>query len=291
MEEKKEDEYNELFNTEEEIKKELNTKLGIEKGFKKYCLINNNWVDKYKKYLDNPIDDRNLLKFNSIKLNHEDKNFKVLNKNFSFGLPTNFELVTERFINLLSEYFNKKEQNKLKSIAFDIIIGGKCLIMKDYHEKGNNNFKYAFISIFNEEKNEFSHKIDYFININNFQYMKETLNNILKNNIWNYFEKIKYNYQERYKEIIFSNGKARGYIVRSGNLDKINEIYDSNIKHKINDIAVKGKIKMNNIEINQKLNSFLLCLCQVEEFKNNLLIIETFLYSSINLSNDLFSSY
>ena len=53
MNEKRKKEYNELLKGEEEIKKELNKPGGLEKGFKIYYLIDNNWVEKYKNLINN----------------------------------------------------------------------------------------------------------------------------------------------------------------------------------------------------------------------------------------------
>ena len=48
MDEKRKNEYNELLKGEEEIKKELNKPGGLEKGYKNYYLLDNNWVENYK---------------------------------------------------------------------------------------------------------------------------------------------------------------------------------------------------------------------------------------------------
>ena len=53
MIEKRIKEYNELLNGEEEIKKELNKPGGLEKGYKIYYLLDNNWVEKYKNLMSN----------------------------------------------------------------------------------------------------------------------------------------------------------------------------------------------------------------------------------------------
>ena len=93
---------------------------------------------------------------------------------------------------ILRTYWNKNEQYRVKFGFYHIIIGGQCLIMKDHHEDIS---PYAYISLYNKDKNDFSHEIDFFLYIKDKQYMRETLNYILTQGIWNYFEKIKYNFQ------------------------------------------------------------------------------------------------
>ena len=156
-------EFKELTKGENEINNELNNSKGIEKGFKKFCLLNKDWVFKYKKFLLENKDNRNnggdLLNIKSIKKNNVERDFTYVNKDFSFYFPSNFALVSENFINLLFKHLKKSEQEILKKGFFHIIIGGQCLIMKDHHK---NISTYAYISLYNEDKNEFSHEIDFF---------------------------------------------------------------------------------------------------------------------------------
>ena len=49
----KSQEYIELLNGEEGIKECLKEKNSFENGFKKYCLVDRKWVQKYKYYLNN----------------------------------------------------------------------------------------------------------------------------------------------------------------------------------------------------------------------------------------------
>jgi len=53
MNERRIKEYKELLNGEEEIKKELNKPGGLDKGYKIYYLLDNNWVEKYKNLISN----------------------------------------------------------------------------------------------------------------------------------------------------------------------------------------------------------------------------------------------
>ena len=160
------DEFKELSNAEKEINNELNNYKGIDKGFKKFCLVNKDWVFKYKKFLYNNLYNRNngedLLDINLILKKSEKRDYSYVNKKFSFTFPTNFALVSENFINLLHKHLEKNNQKKLNNCFYHTIIGGKCLIMKDHHE---NISTYSYISLYNEDKNDFSHEIDFFLYI------------------------------------------------------------------------------------------------------------------------------
>ena len=266
-------EYSELIRGEDQIKKELKNPGDIYKGFKKYRLLNKDWVDKFKK-LYNDKNYKSLLNINSIPKKNEDKDFTYIKSNFGFSLPTNFTLATQIFIDLLSKYFKQKDQIRLQKGFFDIIIGGQCLIMKDFKQK--SNYTFVYITLYNEEKEDFSHEIDFFIYITDNEFMKKTLNLILTTNIWNFFKKIKYNYKEEFKIFKSSEGNKIGYIVRNnsiGNIDEINRSLKNievkmpepkNMEHNKNEI----KNNLNNIKANiivNKLNSILFCIYQIKE--------------------------
>ena len=265
-------EYSEFIRGEDQTKNELKYPGDIDKGFKKYLLLNKDWVDKFKK-LYNDKRYESLLDINSICKKNEHKDFTYIKSNFGFSLPTNFTLGTEMFISLLSEYFKKDEKIKLQNGFFYIIIGGKCLIMKD---KKKSNDTFAYITLYNEEKEDFSHEIDFFIYITDIEFMRKTLKLILTKNIWNFFKKIKYNYEEEYKIFNSSEGNKIGYIVRNNSIENIGKIYRSlknieikkpkpgNIEHNKSEI----KKQLNNIKANiivNKLNSILFCIYQIKE--------------------------
>ena len=80
----------------------------------------------------------------------------------------------------------------MKDFYFNIIIGGKCFIIKNEEYRNKN---YALITLFNEKDKKFSNNIDYFFIIDNREELYKILNNILRNNIWNYFKEINYFYK------------------------------------------------------------------------------------------------
>ena len=242
-------EYKELLSGEEETKKELNKSGGLEKGYKLYYLLDNNWVEKFKNLISNNKikEAKYLLKVSLITKKNEDKDFTYIHKSFGFSFPCNFTLVTKNFLDLLCKNFNKAEEKELKGTSFKIIIGGKCLIMKDGK---NEKSPFAYITLYNEKKEKFNNNIDYFLRIDDRGELYKHLNSILKNNIWNYFKEINYSYKDEYKKIKNFEGKTIGYLVlNNGYTKQIEEIYNY-MKENIN-------IRMNTNEMNDiKIDKF-----------------------------------
>ena len=227
------EEYKELLNGEEEIKKELDKPGGLEKGYKVYYLLDNKWVEDYKYLISNKKykESKNLLKVSLILKKDEDKDFTYVHKSFGFSFPCNFALVTQNFIDLLCKNFTENEQNQLKGASFKIIIGGKCLIMKD---QDNENSPFAYITLYNEKKGKFNNNIDYFLEINDRKELNKNLNYILKSNIWNYFKALNYSYRDEYAKIINSQRIKIGYLVLNNSyIKQIEEIYNY-MQEKIN---------------------------------------------------------
>lgn len=141
---------------------------------------------------------------------NEQKVFTYIKEEFSFTFtfPSNFTLVTEKFIDLLSLNF-KKEEPALKK-GFDIIFGGKCFIMKEQNKK---KYSYVYITLYNEKKKSFNNEIDYFLKIKVQSEMKNTLNYLLVNNVWNFFDKINFKYNDEYKIIKNYKKEEIGIIV------------------------------------------------------------------------------
>lgn len=222
--EEKNKQYLEIINEEKEIKNELNKSGGIEKGFKEYYFLNKKWYEKYKNFLkEDKIDNnkltKNLLNIKNIFHDKEDKDFSYINKKFNFDFPFNFQIVTKNFITLLSNNLDKIGQRIIQKLFFNIIIGGECLIIKDQ----NNSSKFNYITLYNKDEENFDNNINYILIIEDLEKMKEDINFILKNNIWEYFKKINYNYKDEYKEIKNSENKKIGYIILNSDPTYINK--------------------------------------------------------------------
>ena len=283
------DEFNEIYNEEEEIKKELYDPRGIEKGFKKYCLLNKNWVKKYKTFLNNFLSEENknnYFEYKYITTNYVSK--LIVNKIYDFNLPTNFFLVKSKLINLIDKYLTKKDKQSISNY-YNIIIGGQCLIMNDYDEI---KYYYSYITLYNEEKKDFDDDIDFILRINDREQMKQAINSILTKSIWIYFQELNYNYEDKYKMIKEYKNK-KDFIYCLVESSRIKEIYKANNIKERNDIQKEKEIRIEHYEINnlknkeiniirhrareiktghneitQKLNSFLYCLYQIKELEN-----------------------
>jgi hypothetical protein len=217
-------EYNELLNGEEEIKKELDKPGGLEKGYKIYYLLDNSWVENYKNLMSNKniSEIKNLLTVSLIKTKFENKDFTYIHENFDCSFPYDFTLVTQNFKDLLYKNFTEEEQEEIKISSYKIIIGGKCLIMRDTE---NESSPFAYITLFNEKKKKFNNSIDYFLKIDDLEEMDKNLNYILINNIWNYFEDINYFYKDEYKRVINYERKIiKSIVLNNGNVKQIEEI-------------------------------------------------------------------
>ena len=118
MIEKRIKEYNEFLNGQEEIIKQLNRLRGLEKGYKIYYLLDNNWVEEYKNLIINSCfkQIKNILIVSLIQRKKEDKDFSYINKNFKFNIAYNFTLVTPQFIDLLCKNFGVGAQKELEDL-------------------------------------------------------------------------------------------------------------------------------------------------------------------------------
>ena len=263
------DEYLEFYKEEEEIKNEVYNNEGIEKGFKKYCLLDKNWVKKYKIFLNESIRDENkkyyLFDYKSIIIKKEHK--EIFNGKYSFDLPINFTLVKEEFINIISKHLTKIEKQSIR--YFNIIIGGNCLIMNDYKKE---SYFYAYITLYNEEIKDFDNNIDFILRINDKEEMKKAINSILTKNIWNYFKELNFDYKEVKYKTLKKYKYSIDFIERIVDINKINKIYNANIKQIKNgkimtQIFKKKQIEDEHNKITHKINSFLYCLYQIKELE------------------------
>ena len=136
MKNKYKEEYNELLKGEKEINDKINKSNNFRNGYTKYGVLSKKWVEEYKKFLFNSLYDnnnKNTFEYNvdSLRPPPEEKIFCLITDNFTYYLPYNFILVTEKFINLLSKHFTKKDQEKIFDRLYYILIGGCCVIRKD----------------------------------------------------------------------------------------------------------------------------------------------------------------
>jgi len=130
------EQYTELCSCEEEIKNNLKKSIGFEKKFKNYGVLDKKWVDAYKKYLFDSLNNKVRKKFrfkeHFLLEIEEEKIFCLISENQSYNFPINFTLVSEKFINLLSKIIKDREYlHILESQIYNIAFVGKFIIRKD----------------------------------------------------------------------------------------------------------------------------------------------------------------
>ena len=183
---------------------------------------------------------------------NEPRNFFNIDKRFGFIFPENFIFINQDFMDVIFEYIDDKIKNYLIN-KFEFIIGGECLIKRNIINENSNYFRY--ITLYNELEEKEGNYTDFFLFIKDEHKRESAVNDILQNNIWNYFKKIKYDYKNQYKKIIDEKGEEVGYIVRAIELSHI-ESYLSRKKEKEQNINKSPKIqtKSNSILDNKEQN-------------------------------------
>ena len=245
-----------LITIDKEIKKELNNPYSNTKKYNSYGLINKKICTKYPFLLnekfDTTLSNYPIFNYKDLIKENEDKDFTYIDKKFGFRFPKDFIFVNKDFLDVICSYLDEETKFRIKS-TFEFIIGGGCLIKKNSSDKRNENYRY--ITLYNELKDEEGNYTDFFIFIIDKEKRDSAESFILKNNIWKYFEKIKYNYRDEYKKIIDDDSQYIGYIVRNSPLSRI-ESYLSKIKMQEKNNATLPKKIINPIQNqnNQQMN-------------------------------------
>ena len=186
-----------IYAIENDIKKEMYNPDISKKKYLTFGLINQQLCKNYTFLLNeiyNPNEARTkVFNYNDLLKKDDDKDFSYINLEFEFSFPNDFIFINKDFMDVIRDNVDKKYKNYLQT-KFDTIIGGGCLIMKNPGDiKDENPFR--FIILYNEIKENKGNEIDYFLYIKDRHKRNEAVNFILKNNLWNYFQKIKYNYK------------------------------------------------------------------------------------------------
>ena len=305
----------ELHISEMAIKEDI-TKFNSEKIiFQKYGLLNKNWLKKYKSFYNYDY----FIKNEEIKYYDKENNIFIIkdlipkfdkkslknkydNSNIDISIPTNFILVSENFINLISHNFENKNNDDneinysemIKDLIYEVIIGGKCIIIKDKHNE--NSF---FITLYNKSKNNDNNSnsdsdVDTDNNKDNYYNYNYNTNNI------NFFLKFndKLNIENGLK-IILGKSFSNNLIQRNDENDFCQQLFDSKniligyifeLIFKNNNTLTKLDInyltnrKTNYIKpklvkefsdiLNPYIKSIMLCLYQIDTLKNYFLNID-----------------
>ena len=236
-----------IYAIENDIKKEL---LSTDISAKKYIpfgLVNKGICQKYRFLLNTNFDKnaarKQVMNYKDLVKKNQDKDFRYISNNFKFTLPSNFIFVNNDFLDVVSNYIPQQYTNKIGTI-FNTIIGGECIIMKNPNDK-KDEYPFRFLILYSEIKEYESNEIDFFIYITDKKERQYAEEYILKNNLWNYFKKIRYNYKDEYKKICNEMYKEIGYVVRCCEINKI-----ENYIQKVN--SLKG-LRHKKSQINQNI--------------------------------------
>ena len=244
------EQYKELCYCEEEIKNNLKKSKGFEK-ISKYGMLDKNWVDSYKKYLFDSLNDKVREKFiftESFYPELEEKIFCLITENQTYFFPVNFTLVSEQFINLLSKNIkDKKYLYKLKFSIYDIaFLIDKFIIRKDIRSDDN-----YYITLYDEnKKNNVDFILYYSIEDNN--EIQKNLKLIFNNDFLHYIEINNFSYEEE-SNIIFNDRKEKiGYLLRNCDKDRCQYIFRMKNKSNLNNNNLNLS---NSINLNKSLNN------------------------------------
>ena len=159
--------------------------------YKNFGLLDYSWYIKYKTYLNDLLTGKTNKIYTFIKedidIKTEIKIYCFGNENRSFSFVSNFVLVTEKLISIISINNNID----LKKMIYSILIGGQCMIRLDRYVPKDN-----YITFYEDNTNN---NIDFWLMIEDKQQRIKHLNIILNNNLWYYLGLINFDYQDKKK--------------------------------------------------------------------------------------------
>ena len=251
-----------LITIDNDIKKEMkNTNISTKK-YIPYGLLSKNICTKYpfliNKNFDSQTSRKKIFDYKDLIKESEEKNFFHIDKRFGFTFPADFIFINKDFMDIIFDYVNDEIKKCLQNKP-EFIIGGECLIKRNIINEDSNFFRY--ITLYNGLEEKEGNYTDFFLFIKDEKKRESAVNYILEYNLWNYFQKINYDYKDEYKKII-ENGKEIGYIVRVSDLSII-ESYISRKKQKEkkeinsskNVIQISNENKKHNFDINPQNNA------------------------------------
>ena len=237
-----------IYAIDNDIKKEISNTDISNKKFLLFGLVNQGLFKKYK-FLSNENFDKNEAR--KTKFDYKDliqkivgKDFRYINKKFDFSFPTNFIFIYEDFMSVIRDYVDKEYKRHLSTV-FKVIIGGNCLIMKDAKdEKDDNPFRYIILYL--ELKENKGNEIDFFLCFKDKKDRLAADEFIIKENLWNYFKKIKFDYKNEYKKILNEKNREIGYAVRCCSVEKIESYISKFNKKEISNLVNLSQNNFNN---------------------------------------------
>ena len=226
-----------IYAIEKDINNELYNKDTKNKKYSPFGLINQGLCKKYK-FLLNKNFDKDEARKSIFDYNDLIKDKIVINcKSSKYTFPSNFIFVNKEYLEVIHAYINE-EYKKYLSTIYSTIIGGGCLIMKDVKDIKDDNPN-RYIILYNEINEEMGNEIDFILNIKNKKERENAINFILKNNLIDYFTKIKYDYNNQQFNFYNHFNQEIGYIIRCCSIDKA-DVFRAKIDSK-KDYDLKNK--------------------------------------------------
>ena len=240
--------YEGIHAVDKDIKEEMKNTDISKKKYYPYRILNKDLCTKYPFLIDKNFEPKvarkKVFNYKDLINKSEERNFFYINKYFGFCFPENFIFINEDFLDVIFQFVNDEIKKHLRS-KFEFIVGGECLIKRNIINSNSNFFRY--ITLYNELEEKEGNFTDFFLYIKDEKKREEAVNDILKNNIWNYFKKINYNYEDEYKKIVDEKGQEIGYIVRAIELSHIKAYLSRKNQKEKNE-----KVISNNPSINVK---------------------------------------
>ena len=263
-----------IYAIDNDIKKEISNTDISNKKYLLFGLVNQGLFKKYK-FLSNENFDKNEARktkfdYKDLIKKNFDLDFRYIHKEFKFFFPTNFIFIYEDFMSVIRDYVDKEYKRHLSTI-FKVIIGGNCLIMKDAKDE-KDEYPFRYIILYSELKENKGNEIDFFLYFKDKKDRLAADEFIIKENLWNYFKKLKFDYKDEYKKILNEKNREIGYAVRCCSVEKIESYISKFNKKEISNLV--------NLSQNNFSNNF-----TNEIIQNNKNNINLSLNPNINISN------
>ena len=250
--------YEALHTIDNDIKQELNNTNIQSKKYYSYGLIDKEICKKYPFLINKTFDSKTarnkVFNYKDLIKKIEEKNFTYIHQKFEFCFPCDFIFINQDFLEVILGYVNEDIKKRLQT-NFEFIIGGGCLLKKNINTSSSQFLSsFRYITLYNELVEERGNYTDFFLFINDKNKRESAITDILKNNLWNYFKKINYDYKDEYKKIIDDNNREIGYIVRVSEVNII-ESFISRMKQKEKNENFMKQSKIENPQIINKQNN------------------------------------
>ena len=122
---------------------------------------------------------------------------------------------------LISDNFPEYEKNRVKSYLSTLIIGGECIILRDFQKDVTRSM---YIMIYEERKGNINNNIDFILRFKDYNELQNACKFILEKNVWTFLKTIDFSEEKDENEIISNDGKKNGFIIRNGEIKRKNEI-------------------------------------------------------------------